>query len=220
MREKVGLIISLLIVIGMIVANRRLNDMVLRESFQSGGAAVVIDAGHGGKDPGKVGVNGVLEKDLNLEIAKKVKVQLEKQGISVFMTREDDSMEENKISDMKKRVKVINEIKPAIAVSIHQNSYTQASVKGAQVFYYSRSKEGENAARVMQTELKTIDNTNSRDIKSNDSFYMLKRTKVPTIIVECGFLSNPDEAEKLKDEEYQQEIAKVICQGIVKWLDS
>ncbi len=220
MKKKIGYGIALLMILGMIFVSRKLSLLVTNENVQNGQNVVVIDAGHGGKDPGKVGVNDVLEKDLNLQIAEKVKACLEKQGISVVMTREDDSMEENKVADMKKRVELINNTKPAIAVSIHQNSYTQADIRGAQVFYYRHSKEGEDAALVMQSELKTIDSENTREIKANDTFYMLKKTEVPTIIVECGVLSNAEEAEKLKDENYQQELAEVITRGIVKWLDS
>ena len=130
------------------------------------------------------------------------------------MTREDDdgfyneSESNKKIADMKKRVALINETKPDIAVSIHQNSYHEESIKGAQVFYYTHSKEGERAATVMQEALKVLDINNKRQAK-----------EVPTIIVECGFLSNVEEAEKLKNEEYQDKVAEAICAGIIKWLD-
>ena len=129
------------------------------------------------------------------------------------------SKSNKKIADMKKRVALINETKPDIAVSIHQNSYHEESIKGAQVFYYTHSKEGERAATVMQEALKALDTNNKRQAKENSTYYMLKRTEVPTIIVECGFLSNAQEAEKLKNEEYQDKVAEAICAGIIKWLD-
>lgn len=179
---------------------------------------------HGAEDPGKVGVNNVLEKDLNLQVAKKVQEKLENKGIQVVMTRDDDiglydETESNKkLADMRKRVSLINEVKPDIVVSIHQNSYSDSSVKGAQVFYYKHSKEGEEAARLMQEELKSLDEDNKRQIKANDTYYMLKKTAVPTIIVECGFLSNPKEADLLTTDEYQEKIAEAICSGIIKWL--
>lgn len=179
---------------------------------------VVIDPGHGGKDPGKIGTNDALEKDINLQIAQKVKSNLEEQNIKVIMTREDDTAEDSKLADMKKRVAQINEAKPEIVVSIHQNSYSQADVKGAQVFYYTHSEVSKEAALCMQEELKLIDSGNTREAKGNDTFYLLKKTEVPTIIVECGFLSNVEEAEKLVDESYQQKMAEAICNGIVKWL--
>lgn len=207
----------LAVLLALIFLNRELSQSVVSEDV-SENEIVIIDAGHGGKDPGKIGVNDVLEKDLNLQIAKKVKENLEKQKVTVIMTREDDTAEDGKMADMKKRVALINEEKPAIAVSIHQNSYSQADIKGAQVFYYEHSEVGKNAALMMQEELKQIDSENTREAKGNDTYYLLKKTEVPTIIVECGFLSNAQEAEKLTDETYQNELANAICDGIIKWL--
>ena len=153
-----------------------------------------------------------------MQIAEKVKTYLEKNGIEVVMTREDDVMEDTKLEDMKKRVALINKTNPAITVSIHQNSYSDSSVKGAQVFYYTGSEISKEAASLMQEELRKIDNENTRQIKDNNNFYMLKKTEVPTIIVECGFLSNPGEAEKLGSEQYQDQMAEAICSGILTWL--
>ena len=218
LRRKIELCMTLLLLLGMIIVSRKLSQLVTSENVQAGKDIVVIDAGHGGHDPGKVGVNDALEKDINLQIAQKVKTYLEKNGIQVIMTREDDVMEDTKLEDMKKRVALINEIKPAITVSIHQNSYSDASVKGAQVFYYAGSEVSKGAASLMQEELRKVDTENTRQIKSNSDFYMLKKTEVPTIIVECGFLSNPGEAEKLTSEEYQEEMAQAICNGIMVWL--
>ena len=163
-------------------------------------------------------MNNALEKDINLQIAQKVKIHLEKNGLQVIMTREDDVMEDTKLEDMKKRVALINEIRPAITVSIHQNSYSDSGIKGAQVFYYTNSDISKNAAEIMQQELKKVNAENTRQIKANSDFYMLKKTEVPTIIVECGFLSNPGEAEKLVSEEYQEQMAQAICSGIMTWL--
>ena len=218
LRRKIELCMTLLLLLGMIIVSRKLSQLVTSENVQAGKDIVVIDAGHGGHDPGKVGVNDALEKDINLQIAQKVKKHLEKNGIQVIMTREDDAMEDTKLEDMKKRVALINEIKPAITVSIHQNSYSDASVKGAQVFYYAGSEVSKEVASLMQEELRKVDTENTRQIKSNSDFYMLKKTEVPTIIVECGFLSNPGEAEKLTSEEYQEEMAQAICNGIMVWL--
>ena len=218
LRRKIELCMTLLLLLGMIIVSRKLSQLVTSENVQAEKDIVVIDAGHGGHDPGKVGVNDALEKDINLQIAQKVKKHLEKNGIQVIMTREDDVMEDTKLEDMKKRVALINEIKPAITVSIHQNSYSDASVKGAQVFYYAGSEVSKEVASLMQEELRKVDTENTRQIKSNSDFYMLKKTEVPTIIVECGFLSNPGEAEKLTSEEYQEEMAQAICSGIMTWL--
>ncbi|MBP3664714.1 MAG: N-acetylmuramoyl-L-alanine amidase [Tyzzerella sp.] len=100
----------------------------------------------------------------------------------------------------------------------HQNSYSDASIKGAQVFYYRDSEVSKGAAEIMQEELRKVDTENTRQIKSNSDFYMLKKTEVPTIIVECGFLSHPGEAEQLVSEEYQENMAQAICSGIMTWL--
>ena len=218
LRRKIELCMTLLLLVGMIIVSKKLSQLVTSENVQAKKVVVVIDAGHGGHDPGKVGVNDALEKDINLQIAEKVKAHLEKNGIEVVMTRKDDVMEDTKLEDMKKRVALINKTKPAITVSIHQNSYSDSSVKGAQVFYYTGSEISKNAASLMQEELKKVDMENTRQIKSNSDFYMLKRTEVPTIIVECGFLSNPGEAEKLVSEEYQEQMAQAICSGIMTWL--
>ena len=181
---------------------------------------VVVDAGHGGSDPGKVGVNNALEKDINLQIAKKVKALLMQQNVTVVMTREDQNgIADSKVEDMKKRVAIINETKPDLAVSIHQNSYHEESIHGAQVFYYKHSKKGEAAANVLQQALLVVDPENKRQAKANDTYYMLIKTEVPLTIVECGFLSNSQEADKLIDETYQDAMAEAVCQGILKWME-
>lgn len=186
--------------------------------------SVVIDAGHGGSDPGKIGVNKSLEKDINLQIALQVKEKLEKNKIKVVMTRVDgESLSStdaanHKADDMKKRVKIINESDASIAVSIHQNSYPAEEVKGAQVFYYTHSEEGKKMAEIMQENFRLANPSNKRQAKENSTYYMIKKTKIPTIIVECGFLSNWEEAELLNSPEYQDKMAQLICDGIVKIL--
>lgn len=212
--------VALLLVVMAILVNRKLSQLVFSTRVSNTKETIiVIDAGHGGVDPGKVGVNGALEKDINLQIAKRIQEKLVQKKIKVVMTRERDESEENKLDDMKKRVDLINEIKPNIAVSIHQNSYTQGHVKGAQVFYYTDSEKSKSAALIMQEELKKIDLENTREVKANDTFFLLKKTQVPTIIVECGFLSNEEDAKKLIEEEYQEILADAICSGIIKWIE-
>ncbi len=186
---------------------------------------VVIDAGHGGIDPGKVGVNGVNEKEINLEIAFLLKNYLEAQDVKVVMTRESDEglydadATNKKVQDMKRRVAMIEEYAPDVAVSIHQNSYPQENVKGAQVFYYGGSKEGSRLAAILQDVLiDRLDKENRRREKANDSYYMLKKTSVPIVIVECGFLSNAEEAKKLCDEGYRDDLAWAIHLGILRYL--
>lgn len=184
---------------------------------------IVIDAGHGGDDPGKVGINGALEKDINLQIALKVKSYLEMEGIRVVMTRTDENglydakAKNKKVQDMKRRIAMIEEAAPVITVSIHQNSYPEEYVKGAQVFYYKDSEESRIAAEIMQKSLKDrLDPENRREAKANASYYLLKKTSSPVIIVECGFLSNAGEAEKLSGDEYQERVAWAIFMGIMQ----
>lgn len=180
---------------------------------------IVIDSGHGGGDPGKVGITGVLEKDINLEIANRLKEQLEKAGIEVVMTREDaDGLADSKTEDMKKRVEIINREAPDLCVSIHQNSYSDEAIHGAQVFYFTHSKNGEMAAECIQQALLAADADNTRQKKANDTYYILKKSEATTVIVECGFLSNREEAELLNTEEYQQKMAEVVAMGIQEYL--
>lgn len=186
---------------------------------------VVIDAGHGGFDPGKIGVGGELEKEINLSISQKLKEFLELNDCMVIMTRETDSglyseSDSNKKSaDMRKRVEIIKEAAPDIAISIHQNSFTQESSKGAQVFYHVNSKEGKKLAEIIQEQLKvTLNDGNRRVCKSNDSYYMLKKSDCPLVIVECGFLSNYTESQLLKDDTYQEKVAWGIHLGIMNYL--
>jgi N-acetylmuramoyl-L-alanine amidase len=197
---------------------------VLNQTARGTKETVVIDAGHGGFDPGKVGAAGTLEKDINLAISQKLKEVLENSGYTVVMTREEDcalSHEEassKKMSDLKSRVSIISETKPAVAVSIHQNSYSEET-KGAQVFYYSASEESHAFATELQNALiDCIGDDNHRVEKGNDSYYMLKKTEGVFAIVECGFLSNPDEEELLKQETYQQKMAEAIAEGIENFL--
>ena len=137
----------------------------------------------------------------------------------MIMTREDEgSLAGSKSEDMQKRVSIINEKKPALAVSVHQNSYSSEEVHGAQVFYYTNSAEGGKAARIMQEALLDVDGDNKRKEKANDTYYMLKRTDVPVIIVECGFLSNRAEADLLVTEEYQDRLAEAIAKGILEYM--
>ena len=186
---------------------------------------ICIDAGHGGSDPGKIGVNQTEEKEINLQIAKKLRTVLEKQGYRIVMTRtgEEDLSEKGaenaKISDMQNRVAYIARKKAAFTVSIHQNSYTAESARGAQVFYYSGSVEGKELAEHIQASLKElVDAQNTREAKADNTYYMLKKTPTPTVIVECGFLSNHEEAQRLGRDDYQQQLATGIAAGIHAYL--
>ena len=122
---------------------------------------------------------------------------------------------------MKRRIAIMEEAKPLVTVSIHQNSYPEEYVKGAQVFYHKDSKEGERLAALLQESLKErLAPENHRQIKANDSYYLLKKTQIPTVIVECGFLSNAKEAALLAEDEYQDKVAWAIHMGIMQYINT
>lgn len=227
-KEHLELIMSVALILCAFLLAGRGWEMALGERVTEGTdqKVVAVDAGHGGRDPGKVGVDGCLEKDLNLEIAKKVQAILEQQDIKVIMIRDTDKglyeeqTSNKKVQDMKNRCALINETEPDCVVSIHQNSYHEEYVSGAQVFYYSSSAEGEALAEALQSELISYaDPENHRQAKANDSYYLLKKTEAPIAIVECGFLSNWEEAAKLQDDGYQSRVAWAVSMGILTYLN-
>ncbi len=196
------------------------------DSVKSYDYTVVIDSGHGGIDPGKVGINGAYEKDINLAVAGFLKEELLKYKCNVIMTRESDTglYEESdankKRTDLKKRVDIMNGANPDLIVSIHQNSFTSEASKGAQVFYNASSEEGKKLADIIQNKLVSdLDKDNKRVAKPNSEYYLLTKTNKVAIIIECGFLSNPSEAALLIDEEYQKKIAHTISDGIMIYLE-
>lgn len=186
---------------------------------------IIIDPGHGGRDPGKVGTAGTLEKDINLQIALYLKEILESQDIKVIMTRTEDqdlskASTNFKISDMKERVALMKEVNADLVISIHQNSYTSPEVYGAQCFYRTNSLDGKELASTLQNQIIASTNqTKIRTIKNNDDYYLLKHSPIPTVIVECGFLSNPEEEKLLLTEEYQRKMAWAIHLGILQYLN-
>ena len=187
---------------------------------------VVIDPGHGGNDPGGIGVSGVLEKDVNLSVALFLKENLEQQGIEVVMTRDTDrglyseSTSNKKKEDLAKRIQIIEETDPDFVLCIHQNIFTDSKYSGAQVFYYKDSAEGARLASCIQDQLIAgVDPENTRVPKSNMNYYMLKQSPVPIVIVECGFLSNAEEESKLGTEDYQRKLAWNIFLGTMHYLN-
>jgi N-acetylmuramoyl-L-alanine amidase len=188
---------------------------------------IVIDAGHGGDDPGMIGSSGINEKVLNLVYAQKLETLLSNDGYRVVQTRStedglyDANSDHKKAQDMQRRCAVIEAEQPLLTVSIHQNSYPDDSVKGPQVFYYEQSAEGEKLATAIQNSLNTqLAIEHPRIQKGNSTYYILKRSASVTVIVECGFLSNPQEEEQLQQESYQDQLVKAICDGIQQYLQS
>lgn len=185
---------------------------------------ILLDPGHGGIDGGAVSKNGTVEKDINLSIGKKLKVNLEKKGYKVIMTREDDiglysdkgRIRDKKNEDLNNRCKMKKESNCDIFISIHLNMFEQSQYYGAQVWY---AKEGESAelAHILQQNLiKDLNNNNKRKEKCAKGAYKILRcyTDIPSVLVECGFLSNLEEEQKLKTDSYQEKIATSLANSI------
>ncbi|MFP4697390.1 MAG: N-acetylmuramoyl-L-alanine amidase CwlD [Eubacteriales bacterium] len=221
-------IIVLAIILVLLVTNLLLKNWVSAfNKFEKEKRIIVIDPGHGGRDPGKVAVNDALEKDINLQISLKIKEYLEQNDAEVIMIRESDrglykeSDSNKKRADLNKRAQIIRESNADVVVSIHQNSFGEPQYKGAQVFYYSNSIEGKKLAEYIQSDIARVaDSSNKRNIKANDQYFILRETPCPAVIVECGFLSNWEEANLLITEDYQDKIAWSIYMGINKYINS
>lgn len=220
-------IMSLLLICSMILLSREAALYTSGKMTEKKNITVVIDSGHGGMDPGKIAADGTLEKDINLAIALKLQTYLEAADIRTIMTRTSDiglyeeSAANKKVQDMKNRIALMEEHHADLVVSIHQNSYSDSSVHGAQVFYYTTSAASKKLAETLQDVLiADVDPDNHRAAKANDSYYLLKKTSCPIVIVECGFLSNPTEAEKLKSDGYQDQLAWALHMGILEYINS
>ena len=182
---------------------------------------IILDAGHGGMDGGAVGVNNTPEQGINLAITLKLKELLQLNGFEVILTRPNEnsihdpsetSVAKQKRSDMRNRLKIIENHPNALFVSIHQNKFSDPSCKGAQIFYSPNHSDSEQLAKLLQESFReNLQPENSREIKTSDeSLYLLWNAEIPAVLVECGFLSNPNECEQLCDESYQEKIAFVI----------
>jgi len=182
---------------------------------------IVLDAGHGGWDPGMV-AGKVEEKHINLSIAQKLQTFLEQGGATVIITRIDDSdLARNKSGDMNARRLIANTSHADIFVSIHQNAYASSSVKGAQVFFFNESDNSQKLATHVQDRIKEfVDSGNKFKPKANSNYYVLKQTEMPAVLVECGFLTNYNERQRLNSEEYQEKVAWGIYLGIVDYFNA
>ncbi len=187
---------------------------------------IVIDAGHGGMDGGAVGVTGLLEKDVNLSVAKYLEELAKADGKTVIMTREADEslhttnssvVREQKRSDLKKRREILQQNQNGIFVSIHMNKFDQASVKGAQVFYAGNDQSRILAQNIQDSLRVGIGDGNNRVAKeAPSSLFIFKGCTSCAVVVECGFVSNPEEEKLLATEDYQRKLAKCIYDGICK----
>lgn len=189
-------------------------------SWTLGDRVVVIDAGHGGVDPGAVGKNLVLEKDVTLAVSKRLQVLIQQSGAKTIMVREDDrdlgtsqGLLKRKREDLAQRIQLGLDTQAEVYISIHANSFPNAKLTGAQTFYHSDSQEGKLLAQSIQQELNSMTN-GKRLIKGNQDIYVLKKAHQAAVTVELGFLSNPEEEQLLVTPEYQQKLAVAIYQGL------
>ena len=226
--ERLEQLMTVMLLTSVFLLSRHAGLMVSSQSVtaKTHRPVVVLDSGHGGMDPGKIGIDGSLEKDITLQSAERLKMYLEASDVDVIMTREDDrglyeeSDDSKKMADMKNRCKKIEEANPDLVVSIHQNSYHQEPVSGGQVFYYKTSERGKRLAEILQRRFDfVLGEKNTRQAKPNGNYYLLLHVKQPIVIVECGFLSNWKEAAALNSAEYQDRLAWTIHMGVMEYLN-
>lgn len=187
---------------------------------------IIIDAGHGGEDGGATAPDGTKEKDINLSIALALGDMLKSSGFEVIQTRTDDRMlyttKENgtlKMQDLANRLKVANSDENCIFISIHANKFSQSKYSGTQTFYSKNDPKSRELAQIIQKNIKNLlQNENNREIKeATSSIFLLDKAKNPAVLVECGFLSNPEECNKLKDETYRKELSSLIYDSVIEF---
>ncbi|MGL6106853.1 N-acetylmuramoyl-L-alanine amidase CwlD [Romboutsia sp.] len=190
---------------------------------------IILDPGHGGIDPGKLSNDKLIEeKNINLAITLKLRELLESSGAVVILTREDDSslytengnktIRQKYNENLKNRKKIIKESNADMFVSIHSNAFTESKYYGAQTFYPKGKEDSQKLSKYIQGELKrVVDATNNREIKPTEDIYILKENEIPSVLVECGFLSNDKETKLLSNEIYQEKLAWSIYVGIQKY---
>lgn len=198
-------------------------------AIPTSGKRIVIDAGHGEPDGGATGVQGVKEQEINLAIAFKVQEFLEQSGAEVVVTRADENsihdsgstIRSKKISDMKNRRKIMNESNADVFVSIHMNQFDQTQYRGHQVFYSKNNEQSKQIAQLIQARLiEVLDPPEKREIKpASKDIYLLHNAEIPAVLIECGFLSNPEEEKLLLTEEYQKKLAWGIYTGLIQYFN-
>lgn len=209
------LILFLIILFSVNRVNAYVNDFPLL------GKTIYLDAGHGGKDPGAI-YDNVYEKDINLDIVKKLQFELEKMGAVVLLTRDDDydlasiDAKKRKQSDLLKRANLINESKCDMYISIHLNAYSSTKWSGLQIFYDDINPNNKILAEIMNETLKS-NLKNVRGIKRENGYFMYHKINVPGILIESGFITNSNDRYKLKDSNYQAILARNIVLGVVNY---
>lgn len=195
-------------------------------SLPLSGKTIVIDPGHGGPDGGAVGKDDTQEKDISLEVSKKLQKYLQQVGAIVYLTRETDrdlasenvkGLSKRKSEDIRNRLSFINEQEADLFISLHLNALPSTKWRGAQTFYNPQKDENKHLAEMIQAEfIRNLENTNRAALAINN-VYLLKYAETPGALVEIGFLSNVEERELLKDTDYQQKVAASIYKGILRY---
>lgn len=211
--------IAAVVIAAVVLAALFCGAAAVNASIYENGLTVVIDAGHGGEDGGVVGVvTKSKESDVNLAIAEKLKAHFVKNGYSVIMTRTDSgsvdgAIKYNKKADMRARKDIIDRAQPDLLISVHCNSYPVQSVKGAQVFYAKNSEAGNKYATALQTYINAALNTKPRAAAVGD-YYILNCSAFPSVLVECGFMSNPEEDRLLATDSYREKVALSVYSAL------
>lgn len=231
MKKSISILLAAFIISFSIVAFQQIRLASADNYSVENVPVIIIDAGHGGEDGGAVGIDGTAEKDLNLSISLKLNEILSAMGYQTRMVRttdtsihnaDADTVRERKVSDIHNRAAIMNEYENCIYVSIHQNKYSGSSIWGAQTFYSPNNEESKELAQLIQASIaNNVQLDNKRVIKqSGTNIYVLYNATKPAVMVECGFVSNANELEQLKDEEYQNKMAFAISNGIINYLFS
>ncbi|MBR3597011.1 MAG: N-acetylmuramoyl-L-alanine amidase [Clostridia bacterium] len=225
------LIFSFCVFLGVEKTKNNILSVVAEERVAETDFIVILDAGHGGEDSGAVAVDGTLEKDLNLAVAECVSSYFDIFGIEYVMIRSEDisvgdtsleTIRQRKVSDIKKRYEIINSYDNSVLLSIHQNNFPVEKYSGTQVFYAPSDEESEVLAGLIQSKVvNALQPGNHRKVKaSDDSIYILYNAKRPSVLVECGFLSNEEELVKLKEAEYQSQISYFISSSVLNYINN
>ncbi len=230
-KRSVKLTVGMLACIAVLAVGARLTDDVVPASAEiDDRPVIVLDAGHGGLDSGAVGKSGVLEKDVNLSVVKHLREMLEMSGFQVVVTRDEDisiydagveGIRNQKLSDMDNRYEIVQSYPDSIFLCIHQNNFTDPAYFGGQMFYNDNNPDNRTLAQIMQNRFAALQDGNDREIKlSGNELFLLKDNKNPSLMIECGFLSNPEEEALLATTEYQQKLAFSIYCGVLEFIDA
>lgn len=230
-KKSIKLTVGMLGCLALLAVSARLtNNVVPASASADGRPVIVLDAGHGGLDSGAVGKSGLLEKDVNLSVMKHLQQMLELSGFEVVTTRDEDisiydagveGIRNQKLSDMDNRLEIVQSYPDSIFLCIHQNNYTDPAYFGGQMFYNNNNPNNRTLAQIMQNRFAALQEGNDREIKlSGDELYLLRFNKNPSLMIECGFLSNPEEEARLATTEYQQQVAFTIYCGLLEYLDA